>query len=102
MPNKLLPCHHCAHALTLTVCSTFICWDSKEKVYWVQCECGMRGALAKSKQQAEDFWNTRPLDSALRSACRALVEKWRGMEIDYGHSVTCADELEHWLRETSA
>jgi len=104
MPDKLLPCPFCGatplfHPVEIN------------EIYFEKCfSCGAEGPSEYGEALALQRWNSRPLDSALRSACRALVEKWRDMKpmipgwtsLRAEYRKECAYELEAALGDKHA
>jgi len=101
MPDKLLPCPFCGSSVT--VANVARPWQTD--AWAVTCEkCYQRFFFRDTEKEAVELWNTRPADSALRSACRALVEKWRDRSRRHWLRVSggwglCAVELEAALKE---
>ena len=109
MPDKLLPCPFCGSSVT--VANVARPWQTD--AWAVTCEkCYQRFFFRDTEKEAVELWNTRPADSTLRSACRALVEKWPdetevigGLGASYAWRRAmnkCADELEAALGDKHA
>ena len=93
--SDLKPCPFCGGAARMSKSTGGEAW-------WVDCRCGVKGAMTRTEAEAIEAWNHRSPDGAL-SRLLSAAREIRDIEQEGGGSMDRADEYrERWEAAISA